>query len=791
MIRPRVLARALVPVALHALAREIDAGLGVALHTTLDVPRLATVPLELLGREELERVALVTLAGCLAWLALAAFERRGRTLARTLEDTSSAFAPFLLRPALTLLALASVAFRPTYPYAFTLPVALTQDLGCLQNAAAFAAFLAGRSWPAWRVRWPRPAELGTLFFAVFLFLIPASMRLYDGHTGNEPKTLRMAVSLGLWGTLDVEDTDGPMEGLHPRSVTENASTMARTAWREAAALATEAWRDPEGLGKSAIRATHLARQTVTGKDGGAFHILAPGPSLLLAPTLRADRAINRAWGRLGPIVVSLLVWFAFSAALLGLLAATIERLTGDRRVAAVVTSLFALTPPFLFFFYQFYPETLAALSLLWLAGRMHLDRRIDDRSLWPLALVLAFLPWLHQKYVPVWGVLVVMAFGKAVNDLVDLRRAAQLLAPQALSLAAYAIYNFAITGSPRLDALFLAWGPSGVSSERLGQGLLGLLLDARYGILPYAPIFVLGLAGAILLWRARSPFCIALVPAAVYYLTVASANNWAGSICNLGRFLLPIAPWAVVAAGFAARKALDDRRRAAVCLVLAFWAMLGARALWSDPQAANDSALLIAKSAFADGNVYIPNLWLRSWSEAAPGLWVRVVAWVGVVGGLAWWLASAQPGRQHRPLASVFRLVALLLLLGFALEAWSMGRREARFEGQVRVGRGVDAFLGGNTAIRGARIIARSGSTTLLVRSYRSLERIDVRAFGSGRATFRGGVVALTPRGIYLPVALDPVVKLRGRGGVDEWLYRARFEIASDGEVGLELADAS
>ena len=58
----------------------------------------------------------------------AAFAREARALA-----------PLLLRPAITLLALVSVALQPAYPYAFTLPVALTQDWGIAQDLLALAA----------------------------------------------------------------------------------------------------------------------------------------------------------------------------------------------------------------------------------------------------------------------------------------------------------------------------------------------------------------------------------------------------------------------------------------------------------------------------------------------------------------------------------------------------------------------------------------------------------------------------------------------------------------------------
>ena len=47
--------------------------------------------------------------------------------------------------------------------------------------------------------------------------------------------------------------------------------------------------------------------------------------------------------------------------------------------------------------------------------------------------------------------------------------------------------------------------------------------------------------------------------AAVYYLTVASADNWAGAVCNLGRYFMPVAPLAVALVGIAIDRALSSR----------------------------------------------------------------------------------------------------------------------------------------------------------------------------------------------------------------------------------------
>jgi deoxyribodipyrimidine photo-lyase len=57
-------------------------------------------------------------------------------------------------------------------------------------------------------------------------------------------------------------------------------------------------------------------------------------------------------------------------------------------------------------------------------------------------------------------------------------------------------------------------------------------------------------AGGLALAGARR-FAVVMPAAVVYYLTVASADNWAGAVCNLGRYFMPIAPLAVALAGIA------------------------------------------------------------------------------------------------------------------------------------------------------------------------------------------------------------------------------------------------
>ena len=236
----------------------------------------------------------------------------------------------------------------------------------------------------------------------------------------------------------------------------------------------------------------------------------------------------------------------------------------------------------------------------------------------------------------------------------------------------------------RPDALFLAWGPGGVSSARIGQGVLGLLLDARFGILPYVPLLLLAAAGLVLGGARR--FAVILPAALAYYLTVASADNWSGAVCNLGRYVMPVAPLGVALVGIAIAR--TSHRRGAVTLVLALasWTALLALALRQDPHAANDSALLLAKSTYADGLQYIPGLFIRTWADAAPGLALRILAWLLLTAAAAFWLRRVARGSGEAG-GSPLRTLAASRRRSCSSASCSSARRRERARGPRGAGR--------------------------------------------------------------------------------------------------------
>jgi hypothetical protein len=532
-------------------------------------------------------------------------------------------------------------------------------------------------------------------------------------------------------------------------------------------------------GRDAIRATRIARQVVRGKNGGVYSVLAPGPSMLLAPALRIDRALNRARGVEGRVAVSVLLFCALGAWLVAALFLLVRDATGRPGLAAALSLLFALLPPFLFYFHQFYPEMLGALVLAIAFRTVALrPERIRLHAL-RFGTLMAVLPWLHQKFLPLWGVLLVTTLvvgwrspRAQVLDRSGWKWAAWLLAPNVVCLYLFALYNFAITGSVRPDALFLAWGPSGVTSARLGQGLLGLLLDSRYGILPYVPLLILT-AGGLARGGARM-FAPVLPAAAVYYLTVASADNWSGAVCNLGRYAMPVVPLAVALVGIAIARTAHRRGANALALALVGWTCLLAFELRADPHAANDSWRLLSKSTFADGRQYVPGLFIRTWADAAPGLLVQLAAWGLLVGAAAWWVTRAAADGEddaaiggaspQRVLASVG---AALLVAAFVLErAVPVARSGPAWPRELKLSEHASLFLEGDVTIREDEAVVGPGAVELLLSAPEGRESVGLTLGGAGGFAHPAGrpPLALRPSGAFIEMPLRAYHVVRGRG---------------------------
>ncbi len=384
-------------------------------------------------------------------------------------------------------------------------------------AAGWALVRRGRAW------------LGT-----FLFLLGtgAYVTLAFPPTTDEPHYLALTDNLLTRGTLEVS-----------------------------AGYASGAWR-------AFFPGATLDAHAVVLPDGRMYSQHTAGLPLLILP----GYALAGRWG-------VLLILAAIAACLPGLLERVARHAGAAARESRALAVCTALSAPFLFASTLVFTEVPAAV--LAAAGLL-----AAGSGGWAAA-CMAGLPWLHPRYA--W-----LAVGVFTLDLARSRRRVVSVAWWAglaavsggLFLAVYhgpafvAIFNVLSERYPAPLATVTAGGLAGqVAFANLPVSLLGKLVDRSFGLLPYAPWFlVLGPGWGTATRHGRG----ALLLGATYLFVTCLFANWGGSAYP-GRTLVPLLPFAapVLAAGI--RWAGGTAPRRAVFAALFLVSVLQACALTACP----------------------------------------------------------------------------------------------------------------------------------------------------------------------------------------------------------------
>lgn len=136
------------------------------------------------------------------------------------------------------------------------------------------------------------------------------------------------------------------------------------------------------------------------------------------------------------------------------------------------------------------------------------------------------------------GVLLILPIVAATALLRGRRQALGLAIGPAAAFAVWTVKNLALYGSP-----LVTYQPFQVGS--MGRGLVGVLLDGRHGLLPFAPIALVAAAGWLLgggrpVVRRVLPFAAAVVGS--YIVLTAAWVDWRGGACFGPRLLVPALP---------------------------------------------------------------------------------------------------------------------------------------------------------------------------------------------------------------------------------------------------------
>ncbi|HVR69430.1 MAG TPA: hypothetical protein VMT87_01185 [Vicinamibacteria bacterium] len=309
-------------------------------------------------------------------------------------------------------------------------------------------------------------------------------------SGDEPHYLLMAQSLWREGDLDLADN------------------LAREDWREYT---------PGPVG------THYGAPR---RDGRPYPAHSPGLPVLLAPAYAIA-------GRPGTVVVLALA-ASLLAAVVRALAARLEVGTAGAWLAWAA----AVGPPLFFYSFHVYTEAVSALLLY---GTIALVAGAASAAGGGAAgLMAGVLPWLHVKMIAAAGVLGLVAARRLRGKALAAFAAAALL-----MAAGYLAYYQHVFGTPTPLAIY--GGAPAQMSGSPARAALGLLLDRSFGLLPHAPVFLVGLAGFIPMcrrWRETWPLLLA---AAAVLAPVLPWGMWWGGQSPAGRFLVPLVPVLAVA----------------------------------------------------------------------------------------------------------------------------------------------------------------------------------------------------------------------------------------------------
>lgn len=247
-----------------------------------------------------------------------------------------------------------------------------------------------------------------------------------------------------------------------------------------------------------------------------------------------------------------LAMIAVTIALALLFFKTSAALTGQRTWAFVWTLAFALSPPILTHGYVFLTEIPSALiALVVFARRDDLQGSHATRQGVVLGLLTGLLFLIHVRNI---GLVLALAALIAWRVRRTPVRATGYVAGVAAMAALKIAINLRFWGSPLTNPHehLGAWPGLTAFLSQSATSFTGLFLDARHGVLPAAPIFLLAPAAWILLKRqSRATAYELLILLAAYLIfvinPVTNIHGWRGGWSPAARFLVPILAFAAVA----------------------------------------------------------------------------------------------------------------------------------------------------------------------------------------------------------------------------------------------------
>ena len=361
-----------------------------------------------------------------------------------------------------------------------------------------------------------------------------------------------------------------------------------------------------------------------GVNGEIYSIHAPGLSALVLPGYAL-------WGSRGAVATVCLF-----AALVGLAIFDVARLIGGARVAWATWASLSFSVPLVPHAWSLYPEIAAAAIVAWTVSWAASREATGPAAWFGRGLCLAILPWLHTKFVVILAAAALWLFWLMLESRARVKAWLAFAAPIAVSSIAWFAFFYIVYGTIDPQAPYADTAQQFVRFSNVPRSVLGLLIDQKFGLLVYAPIYLAAAAGAWFLWQdgRRRAFAVGLVVVLLaYFASSARYYMWWGGSSAPARFLVPLVPLfaPMVAAAFAVGRGAAARTilwtLAAAGILVSAVALVGSDpwVLFSDPHGAGRLMEMLQGSVpltavlptFTDENWRTPLLHALPWGGAA------------------------------------------------------------------------------------------------------------------------------------------------------------------------------
>jgi hypothetical protein len=321
---------------------------------------------------------------------------------------------------------------------------------------------------------------------------------------------------------------------------------------------------------------------VRGKNGAIYSIHAPGLSAIVAPAY--------AIGGYRATVVLLLLVAAAGIALVWKLAFD---LTGRIEAAWFAAASIAAATPIAFHTFTIYPDGPGAVLTLtgaWALMRLRTSSRtgippdaagaLDASHLaWFLHGVgLGLLPWIHTRFAILAGLLGVFVLLRMARTREGVTRAAAFLAFPVVAAIAWFAYFWIIYGTPNPDAPYGDFFRTQASWSFVTGGLAGVLFDQQFGMVIYAPVFLVALAGWAQLLKHERRLAVELAVLTIpYMIATTHLRMWWGGWSAPARFSVAVLWLATfpVAAAWARSRSRAARGTALGALLVSAFTTVG------------------------------------------------------------------------------------------------------------------------------------------------------------------------------------------------------------------------